>query len=159
MRVWCRNTGRFAAFLAAVAGLGFWLAPGALAKFSMLLSLSSSKPQVGRPVHVLIRTGPVGSGVCQMRLIAIAPGAAWQRALDALVNGGMGVMGTNGTTFVRLRVTPKLGLRIPAHRANSTAWRATVRFPRTGKWELIVPNWCAPGWATPLPATRFVTVR
>lgn len=46
MRVWCRSSVRFAAFLTALAGVGFWLAPGAAAKFSVLLSLSSSKPQV-----------------------------------------------------------------------------------------------------------------
>jgi hypothetical protein len=34
-----------------------------------------------------------------------------------------------------------------------------VSFPRRGRWQLIVPNWCAPGYASPLPAVRVVTVR
>lgn len=93
-----------------------------------------------------------------MRLVAIAPGADRQKALDALVNGTMGVMGANGTIVVRLYATAKLGLRVATHRAGTTVWRATFRFPRPGKWELVVPNWCAPGYASPLPAARFVTV-
>ncbi len=149
---------RLTAFLTALAGIGFWLAPGAAAKFSVALSLSSSKPQVGQAVQVAIRTGSTGSEACRMRLVAIAPGADRQKALDALVNGKMGVMSTSGTIVVRLYATSKLGLRVATHRVSSTLWWATVRFPRTGKWEVVVPNWCAPGYASPLPAARFVTV-
>ena len=63
MRVRSRGSVRFVAFLTVLVGLGSWFAPGAAAKFGVLLSLSSSKPQVGQAVQVVIRTGPTGSGV------------------------------------------------------------------------------------------------
>lgn len=94
-----------------------------------------------------------------MRLVAIAPGANRQMALDALVNGGTSVVGTSGSTWFPLPPSPKFGLRIATQQAGSTTWRATVRFPHSGKWWLVVPNWCAPGYASPLAAVRLITVR
>ena len=93
-----------------------------------------------------------------MRLVAIAPGANKDVALDALVNGGTTVVGASGATWSPLPPSPKFGLRIATHQVGATTWRAAVRFPRSGKWWLVVPNWCAPGYASPLPAARFVTV-
>lgn len=149
---------RFAFPTVALAGLAFWLAPGAAAKFHVALSVSPSQPRVGVPVAVAIRTGDTGTGACRMRLVALAPGADRQTALDALVNGGATVSGPSGPMWHRVRTTPRLGLRIATRRTGQTAWRATVRFPRAGRWELVVPNWCAPGYAMPQPAVRVVTV-
>src|SRR5437660_3003190 len=64
-----------------------------------------------------------------------------------------------GTTVHRLRATPRLGFLAHMRRSSGTSWRATVEFPRAGNWQLIVPNWCAPGYASPLPAVRVLTVR
>ncbi|MFL5909862.1 MAG: hypothetical protein ACJ768_04760 [Gaiellaceae bacterium] len=150
---------RFALLTAAVAGLAFWLASGAAAKFQVALSVSSPHPRVGIAVNVAIRTGDIGTGECQMRLIAIAPGANEQTALDALVNGGTRVSGPSGSTWHRLEPTPRLGLRVAVRRTGATTWRGTVRFPRAGRLQLVVPNWCALGYAMPSPAARVVAVR
>ncbi|HKO26387.1 MAG TPA: hypothetical protein VJU80_02940 [Solirubrobacteraceae bacterium] len=150
---------RFATLLAILVGLSLWLALGAAAKFGLRLSVSQSHPHVGQPVSVLIRTGPVGTGACRMRLVAVAPGINRYHALDALINGGYTVMGPSGPSFHHLRATRRLGFLAHTRRSSPTTWRATVKFPRRGRWQLIVPNWCAPGYASPLPAVRVITVR
>jgi hypothetical protein len=155
----CKRVVRFVAMLVVVAGLSSWLALSASAKFGLRLSVSESQPQIGQPVSVLIRTGPLGSEVCRMRLVAVAPGVNRYRALDAFINGGYSVMGPSGFSFHRLRATRRLGFLVHAWRSSPTSWRATVKFPRRGGWQLIVPNWCAPGYASPPPAVRIVTVR
>lgn len=154
-----RTVTQVATLVAVVLGLSLWLAGGAAAKFGMRLLLSESHPHVGQPVSVLIRSGPVGSGPCRMRLVAVAPGINRYRALDAFINGGYGVMGPSGPSFHRLRATRRLGFLVRMHRSSPTTWRRTLKFPRRGRWQLIVPNWCAPGYATPLPAIRTVKVR
>lgn len=150
---------RFAIALAILLGLSLWLPLGAAAKFGLRLSVSQSQPRVGQPVSLLIRTGPVGTGACRMRLLAVAPGINRYHALDAFIIGGYSVNGPFGSTFHRLRGTPRLGFLAHLRRSSPRRWRATVKFPRHGRWQLIVPNWCAPGYANPLPAVRIVTVR
>lgn len=150
---------RFATLLAILVGLSLWLALGASAKFGLRLFISRSHPHVSQPVSVLIRTGPVGTGACRMRLVAVAPGIDRYHALDAFIIGGYTVQGPFGSTFHRLRPTPRLGFLAHMRRSSPTSWRTTVKFPRRGRWQLIVPNWCAPGYASPLPAVRVVTVR
>ncbi|HZT17054.1 MAG TPA: hypothetical protein VFA19_14030 [Gaiellaceae bacterium] len=132
-------------------------AGGAQAKFVISLHVSPSRPRAGEPVQVVIRAAEFGA--CRMRLLAVAPGADRYRALDAFINGGYSVMGTAGFSFHRLRPTPRLGFLVVTRRSTATAWRATIRFPRWGRWQLIVPNWCAPGYANPPPAIRVVSVR
>lgn len=154
-----RTVLRFAALSVVLVGLSLWLALGASAKFGLQLSVSRSQPRVGQPVSVLIRTGPVGTGACRMRLVAVAPGINRDHALDAFILGGYAVGGPFGMTVHRLRATPRLGFLAHMRRSSATSWRGTVRFPRRGRWQLIVPNWCAPGYASPLPAVRVITVR
>jgi hypothetical protein len=43
-------------------------------------------------------------------------------------------------------------------RAAPNAWRGVFRFKSKGTWRLIVPNWGAPGSASPIPLDRRVTV-
>jgi hypothetical protein len=150
---------RFATLSAILVALSLWLAVGAAAKFGVRLSVSPSQPRIGQRVSVLIRTGPVGTGACRMRLLAVAPGIDRYHALDAFIIGGYSVNGPFGSTFHRLRVTPSLGFLAYTRRSSATSWRATVKFPRGGRWQLIVPNWCAAGYALPLPAVRIDTVR
>jgi len=144
---------------AILVGLSLWFVDGAAAKFRLHLSVSRSQPHVGQPVSVLVRTGPVGTGACRMRLVAVAPGVDRYHALDVFILGGYSVGGPFGSTFHRVRPTPRLGFLAHLRRSSPTSWRATVNFPRRGRWQLIVPNWCAPGYASPLPAVRVVTVR
>jgi hypothetical protein len=136
-----------------------WFALGAAAKDGLRLSISQSRPDVGEPVSATIRTGPVGTGPCRMRLVAVAPGVNRYHALDAFINGGYSVMGPSGFSFHRLRPTPRLGFLARLRRTSPTQWRATATFPRRGRWQLIVPNWCAPGYASPPPAVRVIAVR
>jgi hypothetical protein len=145
--------------LALVAGLSSWLALGAAAKFGVRLLLSPSQPRVGQAVSILIRTGPVGTGSCRMQFLAVAPGINRFKALDPLLSGAYAVGGPQGSSVHRLRTTSRFGFRQRMQRSTPTEWKATVKFPRAGEWHLIVPNWCAPGWASPLPADRKVTVR
>lgn len=149
---------RCAVLSTVLVGLSLWLAVGAAAKYGLRLSVSQSHPHTGDPVSVLIRTGPVGTGACRMRLVAVAPEVDRYHALDAFIIGGYSVDGPFGSTFHPLRATPRLGFLAHTRRTSPTSWRATVKFPRRGRWQLIVPNWCAPGYATPLPAVRAITV-
>ena len=150
---------RFAALSAIALGPSLWLALGAAAKDGLRLSVSQSQPHIGQPVSAVIRTGPVGTGPCRMRLVAVAPGVNRYRALDAFIDGGYSVMGPSGFSFHRIRATWRLGFLAHTRRSSPTTWRATVTFPRRGRWQLIVPNWCARGYASPPPAVRIVTVR
>jgi hypothetical protein len=152
----CRSSVRFASILGVIA---LCLAPAAAAKFRVSLSVSTTHPRVGQTVEVVIRTGEPTTRGCRMRLAAIAPGANRQTALDALVNGGTTTMATTGPMFHRVRATPKLGFVATTLRTSAVAWQADVRFPRPGAWQLVVPNWCAPGYASPLPAVRVLVVR
>lgn len=150
---------RSASLLAILVGLSLWFAHGAAAKFGLHVSVSQPQPHVGEQVSVLIRTGPVGTGTCRMRLVAVAPSVNRYHALDVFILGGYTVGGPFGSTFHRVRPTPRLGFLAHMRRTSPTTWRTTVKFPRRGRWQLIVPNWCAPGYASPLPAVRIVTVR
>ena len=94
-----------------------------------------------------------------MRLVAVAPGIDRYHALDAFINGGYSVMGPSGSSTHHLRATSRLGFLARLRRTGPTKWTTTVKFPRPGNWRLIVPNWCAPGYASPLPADRKVTVQ
>src|SRR5437879_3472918 len=109
MRFRCRRVVRFVAMLALVAGLSLLPALEAAAKFGLQLSVSPSQAHIGQPVSVLIRTRPVGRGACRMRLVAVAPGISRYHALDAFIIGGYAVNGPFGSTFHRLRATPRLG--------------------------------------------------
>src|SRR5437763_351498 len=122
MRFPCRRVVRFVAMLALVAGLSSWLVSSAAAKFGLQLSVSESQPHIGQPVSVLIRTGPVGSGACRMRLVAVAPGIKRYRALDAFIIGGYAVNGPFGTTVHHLRATPRLGFLAHTRRSSATSW-------------------------------------
>jgi hypothetical protein len=82
-----------------------------------------------------------------MRLIAVAPGIG----LSTAVRGFVG-----GTVDVPLR---RLGFEPTVVRTSPKSWRTTIRFPRPGRWRLVVPNECAPGWMSPWPALRSVLVR
>ena len=154
-----RSSVRFVMVLAILLGLSLTFALGAGAKFGIQLKVSRSQPRIGQPVSILIRTEPLGTETCRMRLVAVAPGVNRYHALDAFIIGGYSVMGPFGSTFHRLRPTPRLGFLAHLRRSSPTTWRATVKFPRAGRWQLVVPNWCAPGYASPPPAVRIVTVR
>jgi hypothetical protein len=129
-----------------VALVTLWLAPAAFAKLHISLSISNTAPKAHQSVRVLIRSEERPGSDCTMRLIAVALGPDAFRAVGAFVNG---------TGSVPLR---RLGFEPKVVRASATSWRATIRFPRAGRWRLVVPNECAPGYMAPFPASRPVVV-
>lgn len=117
-------------FLAVAAGL--LTATPAEAKFSISLTVEPKHVWAKQPARVTVRTGIVLPRKHGLRLQVVGPGKP-----------GSGV-----TSFeVRLR---RIGPR---------AFKATVRFPRGGRWRLIVPNWGAPGSAHPPPVDRTMKVQ
>jgi hypothetical protein len=130
----------------AVATVVLFLAAPASAKFDLSLRLSKDEPRIGERIRVELRAN-AHVGECRMKLVAVAPGIDTYRAVEAFVNGGP------------TRPSARLGFLVRAARTGPGAWRARLRFERAGRWHLMVPNWCAPGVASPRPADRVVTVR
>jgi len=54
---------------------------------------------------------------------------------------------------------PRDGFEIALTRVRPDRWRGVARLPRKGRWELVVPNWVAVGYAIPPPLVRVVVVR
>ena len=127
--------------LTAVAALAALAAvPAAEAKTRLWLQLSAPRPAVGQPVQAIVRSEvPLGN----VRLYALAPGVELYAAALALERGD---------------ARPRQGFVVPLVADGKTAWRATVRFPRSGRWRLVVPNWDAPGIAIPPPVIRPLVV-
>jgi hypothetical protein len=95
-----------------------------------------------------------------MRLLAVAPGVSKSKALAAFIGGGISIIGPSGPSFRKIRPTPRMGFLVGMVRTGPTTWRRTIRFPRAGRWRLVVPNWCAPGYVLGTsPVDRAVTVR
>jgi hypothetical protein len=131
--------------------------PTANAKFDLSLRLSDDAPRVREPVHVVVKADR-HVGPCRMKLVAVAPRVDRERALEALVNGSATVYGPAGG-IRQIKASPRLGQLVPLTRTDAGTWRGVLRFPRAGAWHLVIPNWCAPGIASPRPLDRAVTVR
>jgi hypothetical protein len=134
-------------------------APAASAKDRVELSLSTDRPRAGASVWVLVRTDEPTGADCRMQLLAVAPGVSRFEALDALVAGGYSVNGPQGVSFHAIRPTPRMGFVRSMTRVRTKTWLARIRFPTAGRWRLVVPSWCGPGYTYPLPADRPVAVR
>jgi hypothetical protein len=52
-----------------------------------------------------------------------------------------------------------LGPRFDPHAGEFSSCLLIARFPSLGRWELMVPNWGAPGYAIPPPVIRALRVR
>jgi hypothetical protein len=116
------------------------VAPSASAKLPLVLRLSDGRPSVGEAVRLTLRSTERLPGDCSMKLLAIAPGVNRFEAVDAFLFGGTGVLGPSGWSVRGLRPTSRMGFAVPLRRIARTAWRATIRFPRAGRWYLIVPK-------------------
>ena len=147
------------ALVAVVALIAAGSAAAKSAKFDVSRRVGPGKPRVGERVRIVIRASDAQGAGCGMRLVAVAPGIDRYRALDALIIGGYTVMGPTGPSFHRLRATPRLGFLARTERSSPTTWRAIVTFPRAGRWQLVVPNWCAEGYAAHPPVVRVLSVR
>ena len=142
---------------AIVLAVALLVVPTASAKFNLSLRLSDDAPRAREAVQVAL-TADAHVGTCRMKLVAVAPRADPDRALEALVNGSATVFGPGGGVR-RVKASPRLGVLVPLTRTGAGTWRGKLRFTRPGAWHLVVPNWCAPGIASPRPLDRVVTVR
>jgi hypothetical protein len=131
--------------------------PTAGAKFGLSLRLSERTPQARDRVRVTLEAD-AHQGACRMRLVAVAPHVDRDLALEALVNGSAAVFRPDGS-LRRVAPSPRLGFLVPLRRTGAGTWHGELRFPRAGAWHLVVPNWCAPGIASPRPLDRALTVR
>jgi hypothetical protein len=100
--------------LAVLAALALAAAPSAEAKFSISLTVKPAQLWAKQPARVVVRTGITLPKDHGLRLHVVGPGSA---RYDTAVS------------HFRLR---RIGPR---------AFTASVRFPRGGRWQLIVPNW------------------
>ena len=125
------------------------LAPAAAGK-GLDLSLRSDhrSPSVGQQVDITLRGAAEHAGMqsCSgMRVVVVAPGVSVKRALRSL-EGGPGSRRIGRWDAFRLGSLRSVG---------ELRWTGTLRPNRAGRWTLIVPNWCAPGFVLPQGVTRL----
>ena len=120
-------------------------APPAAAKFRITLELQPKRPWVKRPLTVTMRTDIALPQRHGLRLVAIGPRGGMYQVLTAVERGRA--------------IRRTVGFGVPLTRTGPKAYTATVRFPRGGRWRLVVPNWGAPGFAYRPPVVRPVVVR
>jgi hypothetical protein len=120
--------------LATVAALALAVAvaPAAEAKFTLSMTVKPAQVWAKQPARVIVRTGITLPQSHGLRLHVVGPGNA---RYDTAV------------LYYRLR---RIGPR---------AFAASIRFPRGGRWRLIVPNWSAQGSAYPPPVDHAVSVQ
>jgi hypothetical protein len=126
------------------------LAPAAGAKGRMTLALGDSSPAVGQPITVSLRVEFTLERDATVRVAAVAPGASMYDVIATVTHTLAGGPAAR---------TPHDGFGVELRRVAQHRWRAFVRFPRAGRWQLVVPNWGgAPGYAMPPPIVRDVRV-
>jgi hypothetical protein len=118
--------------VALMAILPLVLAPAAEAKFRMTLTVKPAQVWAKQPARVIVRTDIVLPREHVLPLNVVGP---WHPRY--------------GTVFFEPRL----------RRIGAKAFAATVRFPRGGRWRLIIPNWGPNGSASPPPVDRAVNVR
>lgn len=143
MRARCTTSMRI--FLAA-AVLALCLVPAATAKFRISLALGDSTPAVRQPVTVVVRSGVDLD--YDLKLIAVAPGKSWYDVVGVI---------TGDSRIARANI-PRDGFAIRLVRRAPNRWHGLVRFPRAGRWRLVVPNGAPVGFAIPPPVMRTVVV-
>ena len=125
------------------------LAPPAAGKgLDLSLRADQRSPSVGRQVEITLRGSAEGSPTetCRgMRVVVVAPGVSVRRALRSLEGG------------VESRRLGRWGaFRLGSLRSTGELrWTGTLRPNRPGRWTLVVPNWCAPGFVLPEGVTRL----
>lgn len=117
--------------------------PAALAKLPITIRAADTTPAVGRPVAVTLRAGEKLDW--NLRLIAVAPGANIFRTVATIT----------GDTRRPDPAVARHGFEIPVHRQAADRWRATVTFPRPGRWRVVVPNVAPEGVLLPAGAARL----
>jgi hypothetical protein len=115
----------------------------------MSLTIGDKTPAVGEAVTVVMRYEQVIPRTETVRVIVVAPGRGWYDVVGV-------VTGASGIAQAEI---PRDGFAVTLTRMAPHRWRAIVRFPRPGRWLLVVPNWgSAPGFAIPPPIRRPLQV-
>lgn len=123
------------------------LVPAADAKFKLSLAVGDSSPKVGQPVTVVLRAGVDLD--YDLNLIALAPGKSCYDVVGKI---------TGDSSRPKASI-PRDGFEVPVVRVAPNRWRALVKFPRAGKWRLLIPNAAPTGCMIPPPVMRTVVVR
>jgi hypothetical protein len=128
---------------AAAAIVALTLCAPALAKFRISVAASDMTPTVGQRVTLIVRSERKLD--FSLRLIAVAPGKNIFRVVATI---------TGDTS----RPDPDIarnGFEVPLVRLAPNRWRGTVRFPSTGRWRVVVPNWAPHGVVIPAGVARL----
>jgi hypothetical protein len=123
-------------------------APAAFAKYRLTMALGDSTPHVGSRVTVVVGTERALPADDFIRLIAVAPGKGWYDVVGT-------VTGDSSRAHAQI---PRDGFEVRLSRVAPKRWRAFVRFPRAGRWRLVVPNETRAGFMIPPPLLRWVRV-
>jgi hypothetical protein len=123
--------------------------PTAAAKFKLTLVLGKGSPAAGQAFTVSLRTEIELPPEHDLMLVAVAPGRSRSNVIGTVT----------GASSLADASIPRDGFAIELTRVRPDRWRGIARLPRKGKWQLVVPNWVANGYAIPPPLIRVVVVR
>jgi hypothetical protein len=123
--------------------------PTAAAKFKMTLVLGKGSPAAGQPFTVSLRTEIELPPEHELMLVAVAPGRSRYSVIGTVT----------GASSLADATVPRDGFEIELTRVRPDRWRGIALLPRKGRWQLVVPNWVANGFAIPPPLVRLVVVR
>jgi hypothetical protein len=133
--------------LVALSVVALCAAPVATAKFKMWLAIGDTTPAVGQPVTVVLRSEVKLD--YDLKLIAVGPGKSWYDVVGVVT----------GDSVIAKAKIPHDGFAVPLVRVAPNRWRGIVKFPRRGRWRLVVPNGAPQGFMIPPPVMRPVLVR
>jgi hypothetical protein len=121
----------------------------AQAKFSISIAASDPTPAVAQRVTLVVRTEAELPGEqaldYDLRLIAVAPGKPVFRVVATI---------TGDTSYPDPNVA-RHGFEIDLTGAAPNRWRGVARFPRSGRWRVVVPNGAPVGVIIPNGAALF----
>jgi hypothetical protein len=131
-------------FLAAIGLLALVVCGSALAKFSISIATSDTTPAVAQRVILVVQSGQVLD--YDLRLIAVAPGQPVFRVVATIT----------GDTSRPDPDVARHGFEIDLKRIAPNRWRGVTRFPRPGRWRVVVPNGAPVGVIIPNGAALLV---
>jgi hypothetical protein len=132
--------------LAAIGLAALVVCSPAFAKFRISIAASDVTPSVGQRVGLVVRSE---RGVdYNLRLIAVAPGQPVFRVVATI---------TGDTSHPDPNVA-RHGFEIQLARVASNRWRGVARFPRPGRWRVVVPNGAPAGVIIPNGAALLTLV-
>ncbi len=129
--------------LVVAATLALVVCASALAKFQISVGATDTTPAVGKAVTFTVHSERDLD--YNLRLIAVAPGKNIFRVVATI---------TGDTSRPDPNVA-RNGFEVPLVRVAPDRWRGTVRFRRTGRWRVVVPNGAPVGVVIPAGVARL----